>query len=144
MNTQKNVNQRLAKIHSIKNETKQELSSEKVELNALSDLKGAITGLKMYTGMLEDNQDDYMEELNKMDVIIARLKKIQGFAKTTIKQGAGLTKAAASYVKSATDAAKDLGVSPDSIQEIKEVKGLILDIKEAGKSVTEVFKRYSI
>lgn len=144
MNTQKNVNQRLAKVFTQQAEGKQELSSEKVELNALGDLKGATTGLKMYVSILEENQDEYIQELNKMDTIIARLKKIQGFAQTSIKQGDSLSKAAISYIASATTAAKDLGVDPSSIKEIKEVKDLIDNLKEAGKSALDVFKRYSV
>lgn len=77
MNTQKNVNQRLAKLYT--QDTKQELSSEKIELALVDDIrsemaianKGAIDGIDMIEAAkrpLEKSLRDNKELSKKLEI----------------------------------------------------------------------------
>ena len=69
MNTQKNVNQRLAKLYT--QDTKQELSSEKVELGVVDNLKAYPKGYSKYS----NEGDGLMQKAERLKSELSDIKQ---------------------------------------------------------------------
>lgn len=97
MNTQKNVNQRLSKLYS--KDTKQELSSEKVELSSIRELERLGQDVKQITDFFEKELSNF--EKAKMDL------------KQSIKGRTNQSIDLVSAISDASKKAEDLGVDID-------------------------------
>lgn len=130
MNTQKNVNQRLAKIHSIKNETKQELSSEKVELSIVSDLESGI--------------DEAKDESQKLVNMLRRMKDHNDSIKAWEKTADSLQDDADRLISEASRAqlniGNDLEAADKSAKELEIDPGKIKGYKAAEKAYDQLEK----
>ena len=114
MNTQKNVNQRLAKLYT--QDTKQELSSEKVELGKVDDIKK----------LLEKGEQQLKDAENK----IQSLRKELSSGLIIVNQNVP------AQAKSAIKTAEDLGA--DSI--VQELKSLIDKADRLTKDFLPLYK----
>lgn len=113
MNTQKNVNQRLAKLYT--QDAKQELSSQKVELarkapSVLNDL---------------NKLDDRLRKAeSKIDQEFMSYKKAWQNFQSAISEVASDRKRLENDVKDINQAAMDLGVDFDAIDGLKEAQNM--------------------
>ena len=115
MNTQKNVNQRLSKLYSKDAESKQELSSQKVELarkapSVLNDLK---------------KLDDKLRKAeSKIDQEFMSYKKAWQNFQSAISDVANDRQRLENDVADINQAAMDLGVDFDAIDGLKEANNM--------------------
>lgn len=83
MNTQKNVNQRLAKLYT--QDAKQELSAEKVELGAIDDLRDDYKSIASKAvplkRIIEKAANDLAKISDDLDKIQSNAKKLEAMAK---------------------------------------------------------------
>ena len=114
MNTQKNVNQRLAKLYT--QDTKQELSSEKVELGKVDDIKK----------LLEKGEQQLKDAQNKIQL----LRKELSSGLIIVNQNVP------AQAKNALKTAEDLGA--DSI--VQELKSLIDKADRLTKDFLPLYK----
>ena len=97
MNTQKNVNQRLSKLYTKQAESKQELSSEKVELamdfsSILKQLRGDVDKTNKQTAQMDKAAKAFVAASNPdfTGVPSSRAKDVQAFFKDFSKKAADL------------------------------------------------------
>jgi len=119
MNTQNRVFKKLAE------ETKVELSAQKVELGAIDDLKELITDAKRIIGL----QEDGVKWGNKAEREYKEVKKVvndaEGITRGAIRQAANLKKESQSIFNKVEISAKDLGINVNSIKEYNEAFKLV-------------------
>jgi len=119
MNTQNRVFKKLAE------ETKVELSAQKVELGAIDDLKELITDAKRIIGL----QEDGVKLGNKAEREYKEVKKVvndaEGITRGAIRQAANLKKESQSIFNKVEISAKDLGINVNSIKEYNEAFKLV-------------------
>jgi len=133
MNTQKNVNQRLSKLYS--KDTKQELSSEKVELGNMGAIKGALMILKGFDGkatkVVEKFEAKFKDYFNEYDNVVKVRNDIYNFVE---REATGIAKTFEAN-------AKELGVNPNDIAEYKELQKWINEGVELYKAIDRDYKR---
>jgi hypothetical protein len=133
MNTQKNVNQRLAKLYT--KDTKQELSSEKVELGNMTAIKGALSILKGFDGkatkVVEKFEAKFKDYFNEYDNVVKVRNDIYNFVE---REATGIAKTFEAN-------AKELGVNPNDIAEYKELQKWINEGVELYKAIDRDYKR---
>ena len=133
MNTQKNVNQRLSKLYS--KDTKQELSSEKVELGNMTAIKGALMILKGFDGkatkVVEKFEAKFKDYFNEYDNVVKARNDIYNFVE---REATGIAKTFEAN-------AKELGVNPNDIAEYKELQKWINEGVELYKAIDRDYKR---
>ena len=119
MNTQNRVFKKLAE------ETKVELSAQKVEFGAIYDLKELITDAKRIIGL----QEDGVKWGNKAEREYKEVKKVvndaEGITRGAIRQAANLKKESQSIFNKVEISAKDLGINVNSIKEYNEAFKLV-------------------
>ena len=122
MNTQKNVNQRLAKLYT--QDTKQELSSEKVELRLADDIKNNKKTLESIFDRIEKEGD-------KLGIVLADAIRQRRNVEDLVQRALSFTKVAEKSIQDFQQAAKDLGVDSDT----GDIRALQDTINEAGDYV---------
>ena len=123
MNTQKNVNQRLAKLYS--QDTKQELSSEKIELALVDDFE------KKFERLMDDSASIGGQLIDALSKAENKYKQVKSEASALVKIGDDLeTKA------------KDLGIDlPNTVK--NKFQSVKAEIKEADKLISKISQLYS-
>ena len=114
MNTQKNVNQRLAKLYT--QDTKQELSSEKVELGKVDDL---IFSAKTAKAEIEAAVKFLKEADPLVQAASNRLNDYNTWLDGTLRE-----------FREINQDAKDLGISPKEIKGYKEAEDFLSKAKQ--------------
>jgi hypothetical protein len=119
MKTQREVFNKLFK------EEKTELSTQKVELGAIDDLRNLITDAKRIISL----QEDGVKWGNKAENQYKEVKKVvndaEGITRGAIRQAGNLKKESQSIFNKVEISAKDLGIDVNSIKEYKEAFKLI-------------------
>ena len=138
MNTQKNVNQRLSKLYT--QDTKQELSSEKIELSeakakALTkDFRKAESGMKAKKQTL----DKLLSELKALEKLQLKAKSEYDEAGDFMEiYGQGKDRYNSIY-DSMEKKAKEIGVNVDDIPSIKELGKAFDDAADAYRPLSSI------
>ena len=123
MNTQKNVNQRLAKLYT--QDTKQELSSEKVELALVDDFE------KKFKSLIDDSTSIGSQLIDALSKAENKYKAVKSEASALVKIGDDLEAKA-----------KDLGIDlPATVK--NKFQSVKAEIKEADKLIAKISQLYS-
>ena len=123
MNTQKNVNQRLAKLYS--QDTKQELSSEKIELALVDDFE------KKFERLMDDSASIGGQLIDALSKAENKYKQVKSEASALVKIGDDLEAKA-----------KDLGIDlPNTVK--NKFQSVKAEIKEADKLISKISQLYS-
>lgn len=109
---------------------KQELSTEKVELAAIDDLKELISDAKRIIGL----QEDGVKWGNKAETEFKQVQKVisdaEGITRGAIRQAAKLKTDSDKILNKVEVSARELGVDVNSIPEYKTASKLIADMFE--------------
>ena len=123
MNTQKNVNQRLAKLYT--QDTKQELSSEKIELALVDDFE------KKFDRLMDDSASIGGQLIDALSKAENKYKQVKSEASALVKIGDDLEAKA-----------KDLGIDlPNTVK--NKFQSVKAEIKEADKLIAKISQLYS-
>lgn len=123
MNTQKNVNQRLSKLYS--KDTKQELSSEKIELALVDDFE------KKFNSLIDDSTSIGSQLIDALSKAENKYKQVKSEASALVKIGDDLEAKA-----------KDLGIDlPNTVK--NKFQSVKAEIKEADKLIAKISQLYS-
>ena len=123
MNTQKNVNQRLAKLYT--QDTKQELSSEKVELALVDDFE------KKFKSLIDNSESISIQLIDALSKAENKYKLVKSDAMALAKVGQDLEQKA-----------KDLGIDlPATVK--NKFLSVEAEIKEANKLISKISQLYS-
>lgn len=129
MNTQKNVNQRLAKLYA--KDTKQELSAEKVELARKP--QSILSDLKKLDSKMRTQEDKISKAFN---IYRATQKEFVSFMDDVISESNGLY----GDIGKVMDAAAELGVTDfSSIDGLSEAEDLALRLEEIAKNAKKLY-----
>lgn len=114
----------------LKHLNKEELSTQKVELAAIDDLKELITDAKRIIGL----QEDGVKRGNKAEREYKEVKKVisdaEGITRGAIRQAGNLKKESDKIFNKVEVGAKELGLNINSIPEYKTAFKLISDMFE--------------
>ena len=129
MNTQKNVNQRLAKLYS--QDTKQELSSEKIELGIVQDFNRIAGALTRGNQTLNKAAQAFVDDLSEFGKIRIKLDDSFGRAETFADQLEDDLKEIQRIADDVAAKAKELGVEPKDLGLDLEVLKVVDDIEDS-------------
>ena len=120
MNTQKNVNQRLSKLYT--QDTKQELSSEKIELALVDDFE------KKFNSLIDDSTSIGSQLIDALSKAENKYKQVKSEASALVKIGDDLEAKA-----------KDLGIDlPNTVK--NKFQSVQAEIKEANKLISKIVR----
>ena len=128
MNTQKNVNQRLAKLYT--QDTKQELSSEKIELGIVQDFNRIAGALTRGSQTLNKAAQAFVDDLSEFGKIRIKLDDSFGRAETFADQLEDDLKEIQRIADDVAAKAKELGVEPKDLGLDLEVLKVVDDIED--------------
>ena len=136
MNTQKNVNQRLAKLYTKEVEGKQELSAEKVELATMKDITKWLTIFEKDLKAARSYKSDYNMRITqaKKEAIFSIEKWIK--AEPAINGGS----VAEGHIKDVIAAGRDLGVDMAKNNDVQRLQNRIDEIKEMNSDIAKMKK----
>ena len=112
---------------------------EKIELSSIKELEKQIKGMKSalkYVDARIDEGDEYIKELVKY-----RNFSLDVYSKL-IKLKPKMQEVAQEKLNNFEKAAKELGVSVNSVPQVKEIKGLITDTESQMKRTKTLIKRF--
>lgn len=119
------------------NEILQKFSSQKVDLSSIKQIKDAISNLK-------NQENDADKVLTKFE---SKMREANDAYDLVLKERNAIytwvMREAPARISDFDKAAKELGISSDSVSEIKELKKLILQGKEIVKLIDE-YKRPTV
>ena len=109
-----------------------ELSTEKVELRSMKEIKKAISNMKNMESDAEKVADDFIEAMNKAGTIytLKVLPERNAIYSWTMRE-------APAIIQDFKSAAKELGVDVNSIAEVQQLEKLI----ETGKELIKILDR---
>jgi chromosome segregation ATPase len=122
MNTQKNVNERLAKLYTQQAEKKQELSAEKIELSVVSDIRQSIDEASAESQGLENILRRMKEHNDSIKVWEKTADKLEAEADNLRKQAARAQMNIGNALEAADKSARDLEIEPAKIKGYKDAE----------------------
>lgn len=130
MNTQKNVNQRLAKLYTKQVAEKQELSAEKVELGIVQDFNRIAGALTRGNQTLNKAAQAFVDDLSEFGKIRIKLDDSFGRAETFANQLEDDLQEIQKLADDVAAKAKELGVEPKDLGLDLEVLKVVDDIED--------------
>ena len=123
--------QAMAKIVKIsKDQNKQELSTEKVELALVDDIDKAISNLRSELDNLQKAERNQFNAVVAIRQAINEARKVDNDSVSISNKVEGMVDTSAKLITKAQQAAKDLGIKQSDIKGVKELFNVIDDIDQ--------------
>lgn len=129
--------QAMAKIVKIsKDQNKQELSTEKVELAILDDIQKQINVLSKGLADMQKKSSAQLKALDNASSAISKLKRANLDASRSSVQNE--TNKTLNLMARAEEAAKELGMSPTNVKGLRELEKLLDEIKKRAELIERI------
>ena len=123
--------QAMAKIVKIsKDQNKQELSTEKVELALVDDIEKAISNLRSELDNLQKAERNQFNAVVAIRQAINEARKVDNDSVSISNKVEGMVDTSAKLITKAQQAAKDLGIKQSDIKGVRELFNVIDDIDQ--------------
>ncbi len=123
--------QAMAKIVKIsKDQNKQELSTEKVELALVDDIDKAISNLRSELDNLQKAERNQFNAVVAIRQAINEARKVDNDSVSISNKVEGMVDTSAKLITKAQQAAKDLGIKQSDIKGVRELFNVIDDIDQ--------------